>query len=289
MAESEFELATDWGRLSGTLQLPEGRGPWPAALLVAGSGPTDRDGNNPLLPVAIDTLKLLAQALAARGLASLRFDKRGVGGSACPGLSEEALRFDHLVDDAVLLARALADDARIARVVLAGHSEGALIAALAAIETPVHALVSMAGAGCRASALLRRQIEGRLPPDLSQQALSVLDALEQGDTVAEVSEELVLLFRPSVQPYLASWFRHDPPQVLGEVEVPVLIVQGTADTQVGVENAHWLHAGQPAARLRLVEGMDHVLALDGDVAAGAQRVAGEMAAWLAELDVGVAA
>lgn len=289
MAESGFELATAWGRLCGTLQLPQGPGPWPAALLIAGSGPTDRDGNNPLLPIAIDTLKLLAHALAARGVASLRFDKRGVGDSAYPGLSEEALRFDHLVDDAVLLARALDGDERIARVVLAGHSEGALIAALAATQTPVHAVVSLAGAGCRASALMRRQIEGRLPPDLSQQALAALAALEQGDGVADVSEDLVLLFRPSVQPYLASWFRHDPPQVLAEVHVPVLIVQGTADSQVGVQHAHWLHDARPGARLRLVEGMDHALSMQGDVAAGTQRVAGEMAGWLAELDVGVAA
>ena len=134
MTESELEVATAWGRLAGTLLLPAGEGPFCAALLVAGSGPTDRDGNNPLLPAPIDNLKRLAQALAAHGVATLRYDKRGVGASACPGLSEEALRFEHLVDDATLLASSLALDERIGRVVLAGHSEGALIAALAADE-----------------------------------------------------------------------------------------------------------------------------------------------------------
>src|SRR5678816_1071136 len=104
MAERELELPTPWGKLSGTLVLPEGAGPWPAALLIAGSGPTDRDGNSPLLEEPVDNLKRLAQALAARGIASLRYDKRGVGGSSYPGLSEEALRFEHLVDDAVVLA-----------------------------------------------------------------------------------------------------------------------------------------------------------------------------------------
>src|SRR3954463_8587987 len=107
MAEQLLELPTPWGHLAGTLLLPEGEGPWPGVLLVAGAGPTDRDGNNPLLPAPIDNLKRLAQALAAHGIASLRYDKRGLGASIYPGLSEQALRFEHLVDDAVALARPL--------------------------------------------------------------------------------------------------------------------------------------------------------------------------------------
>src|SRR5690606_26762440 len=96
MPELEIALATPWGRLCGSLVLPDGAGPWPAALLVAGSGPTDRDGNSPLLPEPCDNLKLLAQALAGRGIASLRYDKRGIGDSHYPGLREDALRFEHL-------------------------------------------------------------------------------------------------------------------------------------------------------------------------------------------------
>jgi pimeloyl-ACP methyl ester carboxylesterase len=287
MTETELEVATAWGQLAGTLLLPAGEGPFCAALLIAGSGPTDRDGNNPLLPAPIDNLKRLAHALAAHGVATLRYDKRGVGASACPGLSEEALRFEHLVDDATLLASSLALDERIARVVLAGHSEGALIAALAADEG--QAVVSIAGAGLPASTILRRQLRGRLPDDLARQAYATLDALERGETVDDVPDDLVLLFRPSVQPYLISWFRHDPPSVLSQLQGPVLIVQGTADAQVGVEHAHCLLEGKPDARLRIVEGMDHLLALHGDIAAGTREVASVVAAWLQESAVGVAA
>lgn len=289
MPEHAIELPTAWGKLCGTLLLPEGSGPWTAVLIVAGSGPTDRDGNNPLLPAPIDNIKRLAQALAARGIASLRYDKRGVGESVYPGLSEESLRFEHLVDDAVMLADLLLRDARTARVVLVGHSEGALIAALAAEDAGARALVSVAGAGSRASQLMRRQIEGQLPEDIAVPALSALDALERQQPVADVPDALVLLFRPTVQPYLMSWFRYDPVEVLRELRLPLLLVHGTADSQVDVEHAHRLQAGRPDARLSIVDGMDHLLSVQGDIAGGTEQVATQVAEWLQELDVRVAA
>jgi uncharacterized protein len=289
MPEHALALPTPWGQLSGTLLLPDGAGPWTAALLVAGSGPTDRDGNNPLLPAPIDNLKRLAQALAARGIASLRYDKRGVGQSIYPGLSEEKLRFEHLVDDAVAFAEWLAEDPRIGRIVLVGHSEGALIAALAAEDAQACGLVSVAGAGSRASTLMRRQIEGNLPADLSAPALATLDALERQQPVEDVPDALVLLFRPTVQPYLMSWFRYDPPAVLGELRVPALLLQGTADVQVSVEQARLLQAGKPDARMVTLEGMDHLLSVGGDIAAGTQAVATEVVEWLQELQVRVPA
>jgi hypothetical protein len=289
MAERELVLPTAWGRLAGTLLLPDTPPPWPAALLIAGSGPTDRDGNNPLLETRIDNLKRLAHALAARGVASLRYDKRGVGASEYPGLSEDALRFDHLVDDAVALAGCLAQDERISRIVLVGHSEGALIAVLAAEDAQAQAVVSIAGAGSRASTLLRRQIADHLPQDITQPALAVLDALEAQQPAEDVPDALFLLFRPTVQPYLMSWFRHDPPAVLARLQVPVMLVHGSADPQLGVEHARALLAAKPDARLEIVQGMDHLLAVGGDTRRGADVVGGAVAAWLQELDVDVAA
>ncbi len=288
MSEHTFQLEMPGGRLSGTLLLPEGAGPWPAALLIGGSGPTDRDGNNPLLQIRVNNHKRLAQELAARGIASLRYDKRGVGESIHPGLSEQALRFDHLVDDAVACAAWLDADPQVTRVVLVGHSEGALVAALAAEHAPAHALVSVSGAGSRASTLMRKQIEGQLPDDLAGPALAALTALEAGET-ADVPDDLVLLFRPTVQPYLISWFRHDPSQVLARLQVPVLLVQGDSDPQVSLEQVHLLQAGRPDARLLLLPKVDHLMAVRGDVGPGTVAVAAEMVRWLRELDARVAA
>jgi alpha-beta hydrolase superfamily lysophospholipase len=289
MPEHELVAATAWGQLCGSLVLPPGRGPWPAALVIAGSGPTDRDGNSFLLDAPCDNLKLLAQALAARGIASLRYDKRGVGASRYPGLSEEALRFEDLVADAVTLGRLLQRDERVASLTLLGHSEGALIASLAAQALAPRALVCIAGAGERASDVIRQQLQQQLPPELLMRSLAVLDLLEDGLTTQDVPEELVLLFRPSVQPYLVSGSRHDPAQVLGQLQLPVLLLQGAQDAQVGVAHAQRLQAAQPNARLAVVPRMDHLLALAGDHAAGTRRVAAEVADWLQALERRVAA
>lgn len=283
MHESEIELAIPGGVLSATLACPVGAGPWPIVLLIAGSGPTDRDGNNPMLEQPCDNLKRLAHALAARGLASVRYDKRGVGRSRYPGLSEEALSFDALVDDAVALARRLRQDRRLDGLVLFGHSEGALIASLAAERADALAVVCVAGAGERASTLIRRQLAGHIPAALEPAAMSALDALEQGVLAPDVPDDLVLLFRPSVQPYLVSWFRHHPAEVLAQLPVPVMLVHGSDDAQVGVQHAQLLHAARPQARLRVIEGMDHLLAIGGDLQAGIEVVARELQAWLREL------
>jgi alpha-beta hydrolase superfamily lysophospholipase len=289
MPEHELAVPTSWGQLCGSLVLPQGRGPWAAVLIIAGSGPTDRDGNSMLLEAPCDNLKLLAQALAERGIASLRYDKRGVGASRYPGLSEEALRFEDLVADAVVLGRALQRDGRVAALTLLGHSEGALIAALAAQALAPRAVACVAGAGERASDVIRKQLQQQLPPQLLMKSLAVLDLLEDGLTTEDVPEELVLLFRPSVQPYLVSWFRHDPAQVLAQVQAPVLLLHGAHDAQVDVAHAQRLHAAQPNARLVVLPRMDHLLALAGDQAAGAQRVATEVADWLQALEQRVAA
>jgi pimeloyl-ACP methyl ester carboxylesterase len=279
--EEQIAIETGWGRLAGTLCLPAGAGPFPAVLIIGGSGPTDRDGNNPLLPAPFDNLKRLAHALAARGLASLRYDKRGVGASTFPGLSEETLRFDQLVDDALAWCEQLRQDRRLSREpVLLGHSEGALVASLAAARGGARAVVSVAGAGEKASALMRRQIQSVLPADLLGPALQALAAMEAGQAAADVPDDLVLLFRPTVQPYLISWFRHDPAEVLAMLDMPVLLVHGQADAQVPPEHALRLQERTPSAQLRLVPGMDHLLALDGDIGAGAARVAEEAASWL---------
>ena len=259
--EEAATLRTATGTLSGSLLLPSAAGPHPAVLIVSGSGPTDRDGNSPLLVGANDSLRLLAEALASRGVASVRFDKRGVGESAAAAPPETELRFDTYVADAVAWMEQMQDDARFANVSIVGHSEGSLIGILGSEGSRSHAFVSIAGPARRASDVIRDQLRTQLSPALWAESDRILSELEAGRTVtvAEIPAALRTFFRPSGQPYLISWFRYVPSEELARLDLPVLIAQGTTDLQVGVSEAETLKSAKPDAELLVVQGMNHVL------------------------------
>ena len=271
----EREVTVDGGAapLYGTLMVPPGARPGPAVLLIAGSGPTDRDGNSSMPGVRPASLKLIADGLAAAGVPSLRYDKRAIGKSAPAAVREADLRFTTAVDDAVAFARLLKAQPQVTCVVLLGHSEGALIAALAAQKIATCGVIEAAGAGRPFGVVLRSQFAAQnLPAPLTAQIEAALSELEHGREVANIPG-LEALFRPSVQPYLISQLTIDPAKALAAVKAPVLIVQGENDLQVSVEDARLLAAAKPDARLVIVPGMNHVLK-----AAPADR-AGNLAAY----------
>lgn len=259
LAAENVELATATGTLHGTLLVPAAATPVPVVLIIAGSGPTDRDGNSALLPGANDSLKMLAEAFAAEGIASLRYDKRGVGASSGAGPSEADLRFETYIDDAVAWAESLLGDERFSRLIIAGHSEGSLIGIAAAQRLEVDRVISIAGVGRPAGAILREQLEGQLTPALMERALEIIASLEAGLLVQDVPVVLYALFRPSVQPYLVSWFRYDPTIEIGRLTVPVLVIQGTTDIQVTTTDAGLLADASRDAVLLVIPGMNHVL------------------------------
>lgn len=266
-------LKTSTGDLSGSVVVPQGGGKHPVVLIIAGSGPTDRDGNS-LIPVAAgktlhpDTYKILAADLAADGIASVRYDKRGVAASAgaMAGQTESDYRFDTGINDAAAWIKMLRADPRFSKVVVVGHSEGSLVGMVAAQREKADGFVSLEGAGRPAAVVLREQLTERGVP--IAMFGSILDSLSAGKTVDSVPTALALLFRPSVQPYLISWFRHDPAAELKKLPYATLIVQGTHDIQVSMDDANLL-AAAPGAKLLKIDGMTHVLKI-GPADAAAQ-------------------
>lgn len=254
----QIALDTGAGVLRGTLELPDGEAPFPLAVLIAGSGPTDRDGNQPPA-MRPDTLRLLAHDLKSARVATLRYDKRGVGQSAEAGPDESKLTVDRFAEDVALWVRKVRADPRFDRIVLVGHSEGALLATLAAQQEKVGALVLLAGPGRKLGALLREQLAPKLTPDLRAESERILAALEAGHEVADVPPALAVLYRPSVQPFLRSILALDPAAELAKVHVPTLVVQGTTDVQVSVADAARLAAAREGIEKVVVDGMNHVL------------------------------
>lgn len=256
-AESDISVQTSTGTLHGTLSLPV-KTPAPVVLIIAGSGPTDRDGNSSL-GIRPNTYRLLAAALAQRGVASLRYDKRGIGASASALTTEKDVTFDTFVQDAQAWLQLLRGDRHSPRLTVAGHSEGSLIGMIAIQQVAADAFVSLDGAGRPAPVLLREQLKRNAPPDLLSESDAIIAQLQRGLTVQNIPAQLEPLFRPSVQPFLISWFRYDPSREIAKLRVRATIVQGTADVQVSVLDARTLKDADPGAQLVIVDGMNHLL------------------------------
>ena len=251
-------LSTDTGEIHGTLSVPDNASRT-AVLIIAGSGPTDRNGNSLVTGIATNTYKMLADSLAARGYASLRYDKRGIAASATAGADESQLTFEAYIDDAAAWAEWLAADERFDRVVLAGHSEGGLIALVAAKRSDkVVAVVTLAGVGESIDATLRRQL-GTQPEPYRSEGMRIIDELKAGRTVSDPMPELAALFRPSVQPFLISQMRYEPATEARTLSQPLLVVQGTTDIQINLNDAIKLSTVNPRTRLAIVSEMNHVL------------------------------
>jgi pimeloyl-ACP methyl ester carboxylesterase len=255
---AEVVLKTATGDISGTLLVSDTTKSSPLVLIIAGSGPTDRDCNSPA-GVNTNAYKMIAQELAKKGISSLRFDKRGIGKSQAAMKSEADLTFDTYIDDVVGWISMLKNDGRFSRILILGHSEGSLIGMEAARQSSVAGFISLAGAGKPADRVLREQLEDKLSPELFNESERILDSLRAGKTVAKIDKRLMMLYRPSVQPYMISWIKYDPAVEIAKLKAPVLIIQGTSDLQVTEDDARLLSSGNPSARLLFINNMNHVL------------------------------
>ncbi|MCC8424634.1 alpha/beta hydrolase [Mucilaginibacter sp. UR6-11] len=245
--------------LKGTLSVPEVKQKIPVVLMIAGSGPTDRDGNTKSAGVNPNSYLQISEALKQKNIAVLRYDKRGVGQSTTTRPIAE-VTFNDMVADAVALVKFLKTDARFSKIIIAGHSEGSLIAILVCKQEKVDGFISISGSGVPASEMLKTQLKDKLSVDNYNKSSLMIDSIKVGEAV---KQKLTLwsmgLFAPSLQQYLHSWMQYDPQKEIAKLTVPTLIVQGTTDIQIGVEDAMLLKKGKPNAQLKLITGMSHIL------------------------------
>ncbi|MFJ3361094.1 alpha/beta hydrolase family protein [Streptomyces anthocyanicus] len=269
MPETDLTVTADDGTsLAGTLSLPAGPGPHPAVLLLHGSGPLDREGNTPRLPLNLG--RPLADALAAAGVAALRYDRRGAGST--PGVWEESGFTDNRRDaSAALRALAAHPDIRPDAVGVVGHSEGALHAMTLAARQEVAAVVLLAGFARGGEAAFRWQaasVFGGMPAPvrLLRRPLGAL-----GERVlARVKRTRTNVARIAGLRVNARWMRemlvHDTRDDLAAVPaaVPVLAVTGDKDVQVPPADLDEIRRLVPGGHTEIhrVPDLTHVLRRD---------------------------
>lgn len=248
-------------QIFGTLTVPDGVKKCPVALIIAGSGPTDRNGNNAMMKN--NSLKMLAEELAKNGIASLRFDKRGIGESKKSAVAESGLVFENYTEDVKSWINYLKQDKRFTQLTVIGHSEGSLIGMIASAKA--NKFVSIAGAGESADKLIKTQIASKSNKQIEDMTFPIIDSLKAGNKVNKVDPLLNSLFRASIQPYLISWFKYDPQTEIKKLTIPVLIIQGNNDLQVSVKDAENLSKAKANSELVIVDKMNHIMKIvDGD-------------------------
>jgi pimeloyl-ACP methyl ester carboxylesterase len=249
------EVQQDGGTLAGELWIPKSTtGPVPLVVVVPGSGPTDRDGNSKL-GLRPETYKQLAAALAERGIATLRYDKRGVGQSQT--FREDGMTLATSSRDLAAIVQAAQSKGTFASTTLVGHSEGGVVALKSMTDVHPHALVLVATPGRTLGTVLREQLvkQGVAASEVEKALLEV----RKGDAVSSTRPVFKVLFRPSVLPFVRSLIDVDPVTLLRGTTFPVVIVQGDSDRQIAVEDAELLHTARVDARVVVVHGMNHVL------------------------------
>lgn len=249
------------GPLAGTMLSPT----FPAApvvLIVPGSGPTDRDGNGPI-GLRASTYRLLAEGLAARGIGTVRIDKRGMFGSRAAVADPNAVTVGDYATDIHSWASVIRQRTRASCVWVLGHSEGGLVALVAAQDmADLCGLVLVSTAGRPFGVVLREQLRSNpANAPILEQALSAIARLEAGQRVdvSGMHPALLSLFQPTVQGFLINEFSFDPAKLIATCRQPILIVQGERDIQVGVGDAKQLAHANPAAKLALLPDTNHVL------------------------------
>jgi hypothetical protein len=233
------------------------------AIIMPGSGPTDYNGNQP--GVINNSIKFLAANLNKNNIATLRFDKRAINNSSYEGFNESDLTIDQYATDLVQVIE-FAKSKDFKKIYLIGHSEGSLISLIALQSINVDGFISIAGAGQSADLILKTQLKPQLPADFFSQVKIVIDSLKMGYQVKNAPQQLFMLFRPSVQPYLISWFKYKPTELIKSISIPVLIINGTKDLQVGIDQANLLHNANSKSTYIEIENMNHVLkTIQGDM------------------------
>jgi len=247
--------------VDGTIIVPEGVEKPPMAIIIGGSGPTDRNGNQQM--INNNSLKFLAEGLSNRGIATFRYDKRILKQMKDRTLNEESISFDEFIDDARNVVDYFKRANAFSKIIVIGHSQGSLVGMLAS-QNGADGFVSLAGAGQFIDDVIVDQLEQQAP-GLKDNARNAFDDMRANGMATNYSPGLASIFRKQIQPFMLTWMKYDPKAEIAKLEVPVLIINGEKDLQVQVSEAQKLKVAKPDAELKVIPEMNHILKrIEGD-------------------------
>ncbi|WP_426430955.1 alpha/beta hydrolase [Winogradskyella sp. HB-48] len=246
--------------IDGTLLIPNDKQKQALAIIIAGSGPTDRNGNQNFLKN--NSLKKLAESLTNNGITTFRYDKRIVK-QIRQGNVDKNIMFNDFVSDAEDVIKYFRAKETYSKIYIIGHSQGSLVGMLAAKEN-ADGFISLAGAGQNIGDVIVDQVTN-MAPKLGEEAQKVVDKLKKGETTTEYPPTLASVFNIDLQPFMINWMQYNPAEIISELKIPILIINGTKDLQVTEEEARLLKEANDNAEIKIIENMNHVLfEIEGD-------------------------
>lgn len=247
--------------IDGTIMVPPSAENPPLVIIIGGSGPVDRDGNQQMMKN--NSLRYLAEGLYDQGLATFRYDKRILKQLKDNTLNEESIRFDDFIKDAKDVLDYFIRSKAFSKIYVVGHSQGSLVGMIAA-QGKADGFISIAGAGQEIDDVIVDQLE-KQAPGLKENARFSFDDMRANGIALNYSPGLASIFRQSIQPFLISWMKYNPQTEIRKLEIPVLIINGGQDLQVQISEAEKLKAAKPEATLKIIPNMNHILKnIDGD-------------------------
>ena len=241
--------------IDGTILTPPSTDPQPLVIIIAGSGPTDRNGNQQMMKN--NSLKLLAEGLYKKGIASFRYDKRIIKQIKDRTINEESIRFDDFIEDAIDIIDYFKKANTFSKIYVIGHSQGSTVGMVAA-QNKADGFISLAGPGQSIDNVVVDQLTAQAP-GLRDSARSAFDDMRANGVAKEYSPGLASIFRPSIQPFMLTWMQYDPKEEIQKLTIPVLIVSGGKDLQVQASEGVFLQEAKPDAQMEEIPNMNHVL------------------------------
>ncbi|MFC0605264.1 alpha/beta hydrolase family protein [Winogradskyella pulchriflava] len=246
--------------IDGTLLSPTTNDKEVLAIIIAGSGPTNRNGNQNFLKN--NSLKKLAESLTNNGISTFRYDKRIVK-QIKKGNVDKDIMFDDFVSDASDVINYFKEEDKYSKIYVIGHSQGSLVGMLASKDT-VDGFISLAGAGNNIGDVLVEQVT-KMAPKLGEETQRIVNILKEGKTTTDYPNALASFFGQDLQPFMINWMQYNPTEVIKELKMPILIINGTKDLQVSESEAELLKTANENATLTIIENMNHVLfEIEGD-------------------------